>query len=60
MPDFDASEALLEQVRQARENATPLRIQGANTKAFLGREEPEKYSTPAPIAASSATTRRNW
>ncbi|WP_367371980.1 glycolate oxidase subunit GlcE [Pseudomonas lini] len=38
MPDFDASEALLEQVRQARENATPLRIQGGNTKAFLGRE----------------------
>ncbi|MBN3862010.1 glycolate oxidase subunit GlcE [Pseudomonas frederiksbergensis] len=38
MADFDASDALLEQVRQARENATPLRIQGANTKAFLGRE----------------------
>ncbi|MGX0889551.1 FAD/FMN-containing dehydrogenase [Pseudomonas sp. ADAK2 TE3594] len=38
MPDFDASETLLEQVRQARENATPLRIQGGNTKAFLGRE----------------------
>ncbi|WP_447789780.1 glycolate oxidase subunit GlcE [Pseudomonas farris] len=38
MPDFDASEALLEQVKQARENATPLRIQGGNTKAFLGRE----------------------
>jgi glycolate oxidase FAD binding subunit len=38
MPDFDASETLLEQVKQARENATPLRIQGGNTKAFLGRE----------------------
>lgn len=38
MADFDASEALLEQVKQARENATPLRIQGGNTKAFLGRE----------------------
>lgn len=38
MADFDASEALLEQVRRARENATPLRIQGGNTKAFLGRE----------------------
>ncbi|MCO8309518.1 glycolate oxidase subunit GlcE [Pseudomonas mandelii] len=38
MPDFDASEALLEQVKQTRENATPLRIQGGNTKAFLGRE----------------------
>lgn len=38
MPDVDASEALLEQVKQARENATPLRIQGGNTKVFLGRE----------------------
>ncbi|MCE6977410.1 glycolate oxidase subunit GlcE [Pseudomonas frederiksbergensis] len=38
MADFDASEALLEQVKQARENVTPLRIQGGNTKAFLGRE----------------------
>lgn len=38
MADFNASDALLEQVRQARENATPLRIQGGNTKAFLGRE----------------------
>ncbi|MGF6330052.1 FAD/FMN-containing dehydrogenase [Pseudomonas sp. BS3782 TE3695] len=38
MPDVDASEALLEQVKQAQENATPLRIQGGNTKAFLGRE----------------------
>ena len=38
MPDVDASETLLEQVKQARENATPLRIQGGNTKAFLGRE----------------------
>ncbi|MGF6124988.1 FAD/FMN-containing dehydrogenase [Pseudomonas frederiksbergensis] len=38
MADFDASEALLAQVNQARENATPLRIQGSNSKAFLGRE----------------------
>lgn len=38
MADFDASEALLEQVNQARANATPLRIQGSNSKAFLGRE----------------------
>ncbi|MCP1446338.1 glycolate oxidase FAD binding subunit [Pseudomonas sp. GGS8] len=38
MADFDASAALLDQVRQALENATPLRIQGGNTKAFLGRE----------------------
>ncbi|MGE8148176.1 glycolate oxidase subunit GlcE [Pseudomonas frederiksbergensis] len=38
MADFDAREALLAQVNQARENATPLRIQGSNSKAFLGRE----------------------
>ena len=38
MSDFDASEALLAQVNQARDNATPLRIQGSNSKAFLGRE----------------------
>ncbi|RLU04798.1 glycolate oxidase subunit GlcE [Pseudomonas prosekii] len=38
MNDFDASEALLAQVNQARDNATPLRIQGSNSKAFLGRE----------------------
>ncbi|MFV0933935.1 glycolate oxidase subunit GlcE [Pseudomonas jessenii] len=35
--DFDDSQSLLEQVNQALENATPLRIQGANSKAFLGR-----------------------
>ncbi|MFW9080933.1 glycolate oxidase subunit GlcE [Pseudomonas sp. P2757] len=35
--DFDDSAALLEQVNQALENATPLRIQGGNSKAFLGR-----------------------
>jgi glycolate oxidase FAD binding subunit len=35
--DLDDSTALLEQVNQALANATPLRIQGANTKAFLGR-----------------------
>ncbi|MFL1516351.1 glycolate oxidase subunit GlcE [Pseudomonas prosekii] len=38
MSDFDASEALLAQVNQARDDATPLRIQGSNSKAFLGRE----------------------
>ena len=35
--DFDDSAALLEQVNRALVNATPLRIQGANSKAFLGR-----------------------
>jgi glycolate oxidase FAD binding subunit len=35
--DFDDSNALLEQVNQALQNATPLRIQGSNSKAFLGR-----------------------
>ncbi|MCU1763082.1 glycolate oxidase subunit GlcE [Pseudomonas sp. 14P_8.1_Bac3] len=35
--DFDDSGALLEQVNQAMENTTPLRIQGSNSKAFLGR-----------------------
>jgi glycolate oxidase FAD binding subunit len=35
--DLDDSVALLEQVNQALANATPLRIQGANSKAFLGR-----------------------
>ena len=34
---FDDSAALLEQVNRALETATPLRIQGANSKAFLGR-----------------------
>lgn len=38
MGEFDASRDLLDQVNLARENATPLRIQGANSKAFLGRE----------------------
>ena len=33
----DASAALLEQVNQALNNATPLLIQGSNSKAFLGR-----------------------
>ncbi len=37
---FDDSAALLEQVNQALENATPLRIQGSNSKAFLGRIVP--------------------
>ncbi|MCE0459847.1 glycolate oxidase subunit GlcE [Pseudomonas uvaldensis] len=36
--DRDASDRLLEQVNRARANATPLRIQGSNSKAFLGRE----------------------
>ncbi|EJM54992.1 glycolate oxidase subunit GlcE [Pseudomonas sp. GM48] len=35
--DFDDSASLLEQVNQALQNATPLRIQGSNSKAFLGR-----------------------
>jgi len=35
--DRDASAALLEQVSQALQNATPLRIQGSNSKVFLGR-----------------------
>ncbi|TCV62236.1 glycolate oxidase subunit GlcE [Pseudomonas fluorescens] len=35
--DNDDSASLLEQVNQALQNATPLRIQGANSKAFLGR-----------------------
>jgi glycolate oxidase FAD binding subunit len=35
--DIDDSGALLEQVNQALQNATPLRIQGSNSKAFLGR-----------------------
>lgn len=38
MADVDASGALLDQVNQARANATPLKIQGGNSKAFLGRE----------------------
>lgn len=36
--DRDASDALLEQVNQAIQSALPLRIQGANSKAFIGRE----------------------
>lgn len=35
--DIDDSGALLEQVNQALQDATPLRIQGSNSKAFLGR-----------------------
>ncbi|MFM9381070.1 glycolate oxidase subunit GlcE [Pseudomonas sp. UV AK001] len=35
--DVDDSAALLDQVNQALQDATPLRIQGANSKAFLGR-----------------------
>jgi glycolate oxidase FAD binding subunit len=37
-PDVDASTALLEQVNHALNSATPLRIQGGNSKAFLGRK----------------------
>ncbi|MBC3955959.1 glycolate oxidase subunit GlcE [Pseudomonas triticifolii] len=36
--DTDASAALLDQVNQALHDATALRIQGGNSKAFLGRE----------------------
>ncbi|NBB09942.1 glycolate oxidase subunit GlcE [Pseudomonas sp. SLFW] len=36
--DRDASDVLLEQVNQAIQVGLPLRIQGANSKAFLGRE----------------------
>jgi glycolate oxidase FAD binding subunit len=36
--DRDASDALLDQVNQAIQSGLPLRIQGANSKAFLGRE----------------------
>lgn len=36
--DFDDSAALLEQVNQALAAVTPLRIQGGNSKAFLGRD----------------------
>ena len=35
--DVDDSAALLEQVNQALQGATSLRIQGSNSKAFLGR-----------------------
>ena len=35
--DVDNSTALLQQVNQALHSATPLRIQGADSKAFLGR-----------------------
>ncbi|MGV6397985.1 glycolate oxidase subunit GlcE [Pseudomonas caspiana] len=38
VPEHDASAALLDQVNQALESGTPLRIQGSNSKAFLGRE----------------------
>ena len=34
--DRDISQALLEQVNQALNQATPLRIQGGNSKAMLG------------------------
>jgi glycolate oxidase FAD binding subunit len=37
-PDRDASQALLDQVNQAIAVGMPLRIQGANSKSFLGRE----------------------
>lgn len=34
--DRDMSQALLEQVNQALNQRTPLRIQGSNSKAMLG------------------------
>ena len=36
--DIDDSAVLLEQVGQALAYATPLRIQGSNSKLFLGRD----------------------
>ncbi|WP_147478911.1 FAD-binding protein, partial [Pseudomonas savastanoi] len=36
--DKDVSQALLERVDQALRESTPLRIQGGNSKALLGRE----------------------
>lgn len=36
--DRDASATLIDQVSQALHDTTPLRIQGGNSKAFLGRE----------------------
>ena len=36
--DNDVSQALLERVNQALRDETPLRIQGGNSKACLGRE----------------------
>ncbi|WP_122239852.1 FAD-binding protein, partial [Pseudomonas syringae] len=36
--DRDASQALVEQVNQALQDNTPLRIRGGNSKAGLGRE----------------------
>ncbi|KPX47343.1 Glycolate oxidase FAD binding subunit [Pseudomonas syringae pv. helianthi] len=36
--DNDASQRLLERVNQALQDSTPLRIQGGNSKVFLGRE----------------------
>jgi hypothetical protein len=59
MADFDAADTLLDQVNQARANGTPLRIQGGNSKAFLGREVAVKCSTPVFIAASSVMSRPN-
>ena len=38
--NVDTGALLLEQVSQALQYATPLRIQGANSKAFLGRSVP--------------------
>lgn len=38
--DIDDSSRLLEQVNQALQQATPLRIQGSNSKLFLGRNVP--------------------
>ena len=58
--DFDASEQLLDQVRQALADDRPLCIQGSDSKAFLGTSVPVSGSIPACIAASSATTPLSW
>ena len=58
--DIDDSAALLEQVNQALQNATPLRIQGSNSKAFLGRIVAGEVLDTRATVASSATTRPNW
>jgi glycolate oxidase FAD binding subunit len=60
MADFDASGALLEQVNQALANATPLRIQGGNSKAFLGREVAGEVLDTRAHRGIVATTRPSW
>ena len=58
--DLDNSSVLLEQVNQALAYATPLRIQGSNSKLFLGRTVAGEILDTRSIAASSAMTRPNW